>query len=120
MQPGIIDQNIVMGVITGDLGTIGAKLPWADEAVKVAFGIENRRDKLQNITDVLTGGLLAGSGGPTIGINGSTNVNDYFMEASVPLVQGKTGVEQLAFDTAYRKSDYSSGIETDTYKFGVE
>ena len=52
--------------------------------------------------------------------NGSTNVNDYFMEASVPLVQGKTGVEQLAFDTAYRKSDYSSGIETDTYKFGVE
>jgi iron complex outermembrane receptor protein len=121
VQSGIIDQNIVMGVITGDLGTIGAQLPWADEAVKVAFGIENRRDKLQNITDfVLTGGLLGGSGGPTIGINGSTNVNDYFMEASIPLVQGKTGVEQLAFDTAYRKSDYSSGIETDTYKFGVE
>ena len=47
------------GVITGDLGTIGAKLPWADESIKVAFGVENRRDKLQNITDfVLTGGLL--------------------------------------------------------------
>ena len=29
-------------------------------------------------------------------------------------------VEQLAFDTAYRYSDYSSGIKTDTYKFGVE
>src|SRR6185295_7416829 len=95
VQTGVIDQNIVTGVITGDLGTIGAKLPWADEPVKVAFGVENRRDKLDNITDfVLTGGLLGGSGGPTIGIKGSTNVNDVFMEASVPLVQGKTGVEQ--------------------------
>jgi len=121
VQNGVIDQNIVTGVITGDLGTIGAKLPWADEPVKVAFGVENRRDKLENITDfVLTNGLLGGSGGPTIGISGSTNVNDYFMEASVPLVQGKTGVEQLSLDTAYRYSDYSSGITTDTYKFGVE
>src|SRR6185295_5062398 len=121
VQSGVIDQNIVSAVVTGDLGTIGAKLPWADEPIKVAFGVENRRDKLENITDfILTGGLLGGSGGPTIGISGSTNVNDYFMEASVPLVQGKTGIEQLSFDTAYRYSDYSSGITTDTYKFGVE
>src|SRR6185503_10243341 len=121
VQTGVIDQNIVTGVITGDLGTIGAKLPWADEPVKVAFGVENRRDKLENTTDyVLTNGLLGGSGGPTIGISGSTNVNDVFMEASVPLVQGKTGIEQLSFDTAYRYSDYSSGITTDTYKFGLE
>jgi outer membrane receptor protein involved in Fe transport len=121
VQSGVIDQNIVTGVITGDLGTIGAKLPWADEPIKVAFGVENRRDKLENTTDfVLTKGLLGGSGGPTIGISGSTNVNDYFMEASVPLVQGKTGIEQLSFDTAYRYSDYSSGITTDTYKFGLD
>jgi iron complex outermembrane recepter protein len=121
VQSGVIDQNIVTGVITGDLGTIGAKLPWADEAIRVAFGVENRRDKLENITDfVLTKGLLGGSSGTTIGISGSTNVNDVFMEANIPLVQGKTGVEQLAFDTAYRYSDYSSGITTDTYKFGVE
>jgi outer membrane receptor protein involved in Fe transport len=121
VQTGVIDQNIVTGVITGDLGTIGAKLPWADEPIKVAFGVENRRDKLENTTDyVLTNGLLGGSGGPTISISGSTNVNDVFMEASVPLVQGKTGVEQLSFGTAYRYSDYSSGITTDTYKFGVE
>jgi len=121
VQTGVIDQNVITGVITGDLGTIGAKLPWAEEPVKVAFGVENRRDKLENTTDyVLTNGLLGGSGGPTIGISGSTNVNDVFMEASVPLVQGKTGIEQLSFDTAYRYSDYSSGTTTDTYKFGVE
>ncbi len=42
------------------------------------------------------------------------------MEMSVPLVQGKPFAEQLSFDTAYRYSDYSSGIQTDTYKFGAD
>ncbi len=121
LQIGTIDQNVTQGVITGDLGTIGAKLPWADESIKVAFGVENRRDKLTNTPDDLqAGALLSGSGGATIGLSGSTNVNDLFMEASIPLVQGKPFAEQLAFDTAYRYSDYSSGIQTDTYKFGAE
>ncbi len=121
LQIGTIDQNVTQGVITGDLGTIGAQLPWAQEPVKIAFGVENRRDKLQNTPDDLQAqALLAGSGGATIGIAGSTNVNDVFMEASVPLVQGKTGFEQLSFDTAYRYSDYNSGIQTDTYKFGLD
>src|SRR5512138_2628193 len=53
LQIGTIDQNIVQGVITGDLGTIGAKLPWADEPIKVAFGIENRNEHVQNTPDDL-------------------------------------------------------------------
>jgi iron complex outermembrane receptor protein len=121
IQTGTIDQNVIQGVITGDLGTIGAKLPWADESIKVAFGVENRRDKLTNTPDDLQAqDQLSGAGGATIGISGSTNVNDVFMEASIPLVQGKTGAQQLQLDTAYRYSDYSSGITTDTYKFGME
>jgi outer membrane receptor protein involved in Fe transport len=121
LQIGIIDQNIIQGVITGDLGTIGAKLPWADESIKVAFGVENRNEHLQNTPDDLQAqALLSGSGGATIGIEGTINVNDYFMEASVPIVQGKPFAEQLSFDTAYRYSDYGSGTTTDTYKFGMD
>jgi iron complex outermembrane receptor protein len=121
LQQGVLDQNIITGVITGDLETIGGKSPWADESIKVAFGIENRNDRLKNTTDdLLSSGNLSGSGGATIGLEGVTNVNDFFMEASVPLVQGRTGFEQLSFDTAYRYSDYSSGITTDTYKFGMD
>jgi iron complex outermembrane receptor protein len=120
IQTGTIDQNVTQGVITGDLGTLGATLPWANEPIKVAFGVENRRDKLTNTPDDLQAqGLLSGIG-PTIAISGSTNVNDVFMEASIPLVQGKPFAEQLSFDTAYRYSDYSSGTQTDTYKFGMD
>ena len=111
-----------MGVITGDLGTIGGKLPWADESIKVAFGIENRRDKLANThgRSADDGGCFPARAARRSASQGSTNVNDVFMEASIPLVQGKTGAEQLSFDTAYRYSDYSSGIQTDTYKFGAD
>ena len=117
----VIDQNVSMGVVTGDLENIGGKLPWADESIKVAFGIENRNDRLTFQTDDLVrSDQLSGTGGPTIGLQGATNVNDLFMEASVPLVQGKTGFEQLSFDTAYRYSDYSSGTTTDTYKLGMD
>jgi hypothetical protein len=81
---------------------------------------ESPRQTDNTSDDLQTAGLLSGSGGPTIGIDGSTNVNDVFMEASIPLVQGKPFAEQLSFDTAYRYSDYSSGITTDTYKFGMD
>lgn len=121
LQQGVIDQNVAVGVITGDLGTIGGKLPWASDSIKVAFGVENRRDKLTNTTDdLLTTAGLSGTGGPTIGIEGSTNVNDLFTEVNIPLVQDKPFAEQLGVDLAYRYSDYNSGISTDTYKFGAD
>ena len=44
LQQGTIDQNILLGVITGDLESIGGKLPWAEDSIKVAFGVENRND----------------------------------------------------------------------------
>jgi iron complex outermembrane recepter protein len=121
LQIGTIDQSIIQGVVTGDLGTIGAKLPWAAEPIKVAFGVENRNEHLQNTPDDLQArDDLSGAGGAVIAIEGTINVNDVFAEMSVPIVQGKPFAEQLSFDTAYRYSDYSSGTKTDTYKFGMD
>ena len=42
------------------------------------------------------------------------------MEARVPIAQDRAGMESLSFDTAYRYSDYGDGVQTDTYKFGLE
>jgi len=38
----------------------------------------------------------------------------------VPIVQDAPFADQLAFDGAYRYSDYDSGISTDTYKVGLD
>jgi outer membrane receptor protein involved in Fe transport len=118
LQQGKIEQEIYSASMTGDLGAYGIKSPWASESIKVAFGVEKRLDRLKNVTDDPTSQfLLSGSGGPTIGISGSTKVLDLFTELRLPLIQDKTFADQLGLELAYRNSDYDP-ITTDTYKIG--
>ncbi|MEX2151644.1 MAG: TonB-dependent receptor [Steroidobacteraceae bacterium] len=120
LQLGRINQEIYNGVVTGDLGAYGFKTPWASDGVQVVFGTEYRRDSLTNNVDPLQEqGLLTGSGGPTIGISGSTKVQELFFEGRIPLLQDQAMAESLSFDTAYRYSDYDA-VTTDTYKLGME
>ncbi|HKS56854.1 MAG TPA: TonB-dependent receptor, partial [Steroidobacteraceae bacterium] len=120
MQQGKITQEIFAATVTGDLGAYGIKLPTATESIKVAFGVEDRRDTLSNVTDDPTSSdLLSGAGGATIGLSGATSVLDIFTEVRVPLVQDKPFAEQLGLELAYRYSDYDP-ITTDTYKIGAD
>ncbi|HKX98259.1 MAG TPA: TonB-dependent receptor [Steroidobacteraceae bacterium] len=121
LQIGRINQEIYNASVTGDLGVYGVKSPLASDGIQLVIGTEWRRDTLENEVDSLQeAGQLAGSGGPTIGISGGTKVEELFMEARIPLAQDQTGAESLSFDTAYRYSDYGDGVQTDTYKFGLE
>lgn len=120
IQVGQLTQEIYNGVITGDLGTYGFKTPWATDGVQVVFGAEYRRDTLDNKVDALQEqAQLSGSGGATIGISGSTKVEELFFEGRIPLAQDQKGAESLSIDTAYRYSDYGD-TTTDTYKVGLE
>jgi outer membrane receptor protein involved in Fe transport len=120
VQVGRITQEIYNGVITGDLGVYGIKSPMASDGIQVVVGTEYRRDTLDNTVDALQEAFqLTGSGGPTIGISGTTKVLEGFMEARIPIAQDQTMAESLSFDTAYRYSDYGD-VQTDTYKFGLE
>jgi iron complex outermembrane receptor protein len=120
LQQGKIEQEVYSGTITGDLGAYGIKSPFASESIKVAFGVESRRDNLKNVTDDPTSqDLLSGAGGATIGISGATDVLDLFTELRVPLVQDVTFADQLGLELAYRYSDYDP-LTTDTYKVGVD
>ena len=94
---------------------------WSSDGIQLVFGAEYRRDSMDHKVDALQEqAQLAGSGGATIGKVGSTQVEELFMEARVPIAQDQAFAESLSFDTAYRYSDYGEGIQTDTYKFGLE
>ena len=118
IQRATMQQQVVVGTIFGDLG-VG--FPTAESDISAAFGIEYRRDLLDNVTDTaFATGDLAGQGGPTIGLSGKTDVLDAFFEAQIPLVENQPFFDRLAIDVAYRYSDYNTGITTDTYKVGAE
>jgi outer membrane receptor protein involved in Fe transport len=121
LQIGRIDQEIYNASVNGDLGAYGIRSPLASDGIQVVFGTEWRRDTLRNEVDALQqADELSGAGGAVIGISGGTKVEELFMEARVPLAQDQTGAESLSFDTAYRYSDYGEGVQTDTYKLGLE
>jgi outer membrane receptor protein involved in Fe transport len=47
-------------------------------------------------------------------------VTEAYVEFRVPLVQGKTGAQDLVFETGYRYSDYELSGGVDTYKLGLQ
>mgnify|MGYP003694738265 CR=1 FL=1 len=57
--------------------------------------------------------ILLGQGAPELNTIGSFDVKELFVEARMPLVQDKTGAQDLALEAGYRYSDYSLGFNTD-------
>src|SRR4029453_6236475 len=60
-----------------------------------------------------------GQGAATLPVAGQFYVKELFTELALPLVDGKKGVDQLAFEGGYRYSDYSTGPTTDTWQLGL-
>jgi iron complex outermembrane receptor protein len=108
--------NLTFG---GDLTSYGVKSPWANDGVGVAFGGEYRREHVDFHSDfVAQAGLLNGSGGASPPINKSFDVYDLYGEARIPIAQDQPWAKSLTMELAYRYSDYSYGISTNTYKIG--
>jgi iron complex outermembrane recepter protein len=112
-----VQQNVV-GTVTGEL-PFGS--PAAESNMAASFGVEYRRDVIDFIVDEnFATGDGAGQGGPLLPLSGETDVFELFAETRLPLVEGAPFAELIAIDAAYRYSDYSTGVNTDTYKVGAE
>lgn len=113
---GTTTQKVFSGYVAGDLGEYGIKLPSAESGINVVVGAEYREEELDFSPDYgFQNGLGAGQGGATNPVNGSYDVTEFFVEASIPLIEGKRFVEELTLDAGYRYSDYSTDVDTDTY-----
>ena len=116
-ERGTTDQRIVTGYTQGSLGEYGVKLPWAESGVDVVFGAEWREETLQYIPDDnAQAGNVGGLTAALVPVDGGFEVTEFFTEASIPIIEGKTGAKALTLDLGYRYSDYDTDIETDTYK----
>jgi|TARA_R110001583_G_scaffold112612_1_gene262009 outer membrane receptor protein involved in Fe transport len=119
-RDGDVKQTVVTAKTFADLADYGLVSPMAEEGVKVAFGVEYRRDSLDSNPDGnFQSGDGAGQGGSTNPISGSQEVYDYFAEVNAPLIEGYEGIESLGIDLAYRRSNYDA-VSSDAYKIGLE
>jgi outer membrane receptor protein involved in Fe transport len=119
-QRGDTEQTVVGASLSTDLGNYGIKSPAASQGVGVAFGLEYREESLSLSTDqAFETGDLFGQGGPTIGLDGSFNVTDAYIETRIPLIDGKAFADSLTLSASYRYSDYSDPIDDTTNTYGI-
>lgn len=117
---GVVSQQVANAFLSGSLGEYGLKTPWADQGVDVVFGAEYRKESLQFSSDsAFSTGDLAGQGAATLPVSGSFDVKEFFTEVRIPIAQD-SWVYDFTITGGYRYSDYSTGVNTDTYKIEGE
>lgn len=121
-EQGTTIQTVDSGSITGDLTQYGVISPLAKQGIGFAIGAAHRRNRLDFLPGyALTSGAL---GSPVLPVSGSVNVNSYFGELNVPLIEDRPYATLLSVDTGYRLSRYdiasrSGNVLAHTYKFGL-
>ncbi|HEV7358834.1 MAG TPA: TonB-dependent receptor, partial [Steroidobacteraceae bacterium] len=114
-------EFIVDGSVTADLEKFGMKVPTAASGPSFNLGAEYRSESYIFDPDfVFKNGLNSGGNGAQSPIDGGFHVSEVFTEANLPLVNDKPGIYSLELNTGYRYSSYTSGFNTNTYKFGME
>lgn len=109
---GSNEQQILSASVFGDAFELPAG------SVGVAFGLENRVEKGADYPDALIA-LGITSGSSRTATQGSYEVNEAYMEANVPLLDGAPLAETLELDVALRYSDYNTFGDTTNHKIGI-
>lgn len=121
MEQQTYQQTIYTASVTGPIN--GFQIPWADSPVAVSVGSEYRDESAVTTPDecwkLAPSSCLGGAGGNILPRAGGFDVTEFFGEAIVPLVSGKTGFQQLDLELGFRASDYSSTGSNETWKAGI-
>lgn len=117
-EEGRTDQTVLNAQVQISLGEMGIVIPSADNGIELLVGYENRKEGLNySASDNLTRGAVGGFSAAAVPVDGEISVDDFFVEAYVPIVEGANFAQELSAEIGYRYSDYDSGFSTDTYKF---
>ncbi len=115
LSKGEVKETIINAFVSGDLFTLGNA-----SAAGFVIGGEYRKEQLNTENDVsFQTQDGAGQGSPQLDVDGSFDVKEIFGELRVPIIENSF-IDLLSVELGYRYSDYSTGIQTDTYKALVE
>ena len=114
-------QAIYHASIDGSFEQI--KLPTADSGLAVAFGIERMELTASSSPDeclkLAPASCQGGAGGNRLPVNGAYSSDEFFVEAALPLIQGRSGFENVDLELGFRSSDFDVQGSTESWKAGV-
>ena len=102
-------------------GYLGWGFPSADgEEIGLAVGMERRDYSFSTEYDGdSAAGNFAGAGAADLPVDASNTVNDFFIEAALPIFVGDGAFNRLDASLGYRYSDDDTSGNYDTYKVGL-
>lgn len=102
-------------------GYLGWGFPSAGgEELGLAVGMERRDYSYQTEYDGdSAAGNFAGAGAANLPVNASNTVNDFFLEAALPIYVGEGAFNRFDASLGYRYSDDETSGNYDTYKVGL-
>jgi len=112
-----VEQTNAAFNLDGSLGDF--KSPWAEYPIGIAAGLEYRRSAASTQYDAawLADSISARNS------SGSFSIQELYAESIIPLVSGRSGVENLSLELGYRHSEFSNagGFDTDygSWKYGL-
>lgn len=93
-------------------------VPMAETAPSVVLGVEYREAEAQANPDSVLGPDVRGFN-QSLPVGGVVDVSEFFLEAEVPLVENRPGMESLALNLAFRSSEYNTVGNTETFAVGL-
>jgi len=109
-----ITQNVFGGSLAFDTSEF-LNLPGGP--IGIAVGFEYREEESATITDEFTkAGFFAGSATPDS--FGEFDVDELFIEISLPILKDVAFAEELTVDAAFRAADYSHAGDADAWQVG--
>ena len=105
------EQTSFTAYVTGDLGY---SLPGAPGSISMVAGFESRELSSDFRPDLPSRtGDRSGSGGATLPLGGSYDVDEFFVELGIPVT------DTVSMDAGFRSADYSTGNDTTAMKLGA-
>jgi len=118
-----VEQTNAAFNLDGDFGDF--KSPWADYPIGVSAGVEYRRMTagLQPDAMYATPNELLGLESSMLTFRGGFSITEAYLESIIPLINGRTGVDNLSMELGYRHSEFSntSGFDDNygSWKYGL-
>jgi len=118
----LLEQTNAAFNLDGNLG--GFKSPWAEYPIGIAAGLEYRRTTGQVRPDATFQSSTEMMGYNSIpSSDGGFSIQELYIESILPLLSGRTGIENLSLELGYRHSEFSNiGGFDDSYgswKYGL-
>jgi hypothetical protein len=114
-------QTVYHASIDGTFDSIS--LPWADDGLSVAFGLETREEEASSSPDeclkLAPASCQGGAGGNRLPVAGQYSTDEVFVEAILPLAQDHDFFRNVSLELGYRYSDFDLQGDTDSWKAGI-